>query len=65
MAQVHHPNIAELRGFCLEDDHRLLAYEYSSKGTLHDALHLNEGIKKHLTWHTRLEIALGAAKALE
>ncbi|KAF3952639.1 hypothetical protein CMV_021825, partial [Castanea mollissima] len=43
---------------------RLLVYEYCRNGTLHDALHDDE-IQKNLSWKTRIQAALEAARALE
>ncbi|KAI5058901.1 hypothetical protein GOP47_0027071 [Adiantum capillus-veneris] len=34
LAQVHHPNIVPLRGWCIEKDEVLLVYEYMSNGSL-------------------------------
>lgn len=29
-----HPNLVKLIGYCCEDDHRLLVYEYMASGSL-------------------------------
>ncbi|KAM0985383.1 hypothetical protein ACFX13_012876 [Malus domestica] len=60
-------NVVELMGYCAEHGQRLLIYEYCSNGSLHDALHIDDDLKKKLPWNPRLEIrmALGAARALE
>ncbi|MCO5575868.1 hypothetical protein L7F22_029673 [Adiantum nelumboides] len=34
LAQVHHPNIVPLRGWCIEKDEVLLVYEYMPNGSL-------------------------------
>ncbi|KAF3791417.1 Tyrosine-kinase transforming protein [Nymphaea thermarum] len=36
--EFHHPNLVKLVGFCMEGEHRLLAYEYMQKGTLENHL---------------------------
>lgn len=34
MGQLHHPNLVKLIGYCLEDDLRLLVYEFVPNGNL-------------------------------
>ncbi|KAI7744224.1 hypothetical protein M8C21_021866 [Ambrosia artemisiifolia] len=62
--KIRHVNVVELMGYCSEHGQRLLIYEYYSSGNLHDALHSNDGYKKNFSWNTRIQIALGAARAL-
>jgi serine/threonine protein kinase len=38
LGQYSHPNLVELIGYCCEDDHRLLVYEYMAKGSLENHL---------------------------
>ncbi|CAM0873366.1 unnamed protein product [Alopecurus aequalis] len=45
-----------------EDEHRLLVYEYMAKGSLEN--HLFKKFPPVLSWSTRLNIAVGAAKGL-
>lgn len=52
----------KLIGYCYEDEHRLLVYEYMAKGNLEN--HLFNRFFVSLTWLTRLKIAVGAAKGL-
>ncbi|KAL3688237.1 hypothetical protein R1sor_014546 [Riccia sorocarpa] len=65
IARLRHVNITELVGYCSEHGQRLLVYEYVSRGTLHDTLHLADETSKKLSWNMRVKIALGAARALE
>ncbi|XP_020581182.1 protein STRUBBELIG-RECEPTOR FAMILY 5-like [Phalaenopsis equestris] len=65
ISKLHHPNISELVGFCLESDFNLLVYDYERNGSLHDYLHLSDDYCNPLTWDTRVRIALGTARALE
>ncbi|MCO5596774.1 hypothetical protein L7F22_050843 [Adiantum nelumboides] len=65
ITRLRHSNIAELIGYCTENGHRILVYEYIGNGTLHEALHSGEGKNKKLSWNNRIKIALGAARALE
>ena len=34
LGQLSHPNLVKLIGFCCEDEHRLLVYEYMACGSL-------------------------------
>lgn len=38
MSKLNHPNIVKLIGFCHEGEHRMLVYEYMSKGSLETQL---------------------------
>ncbi|XP_028761084.1 G-type lectin S-receptor-like serine/threonine-protein kinase LECRK2 [Neltuma alba] len=60
IGQTHHRNLVQLLGFCNEGEHRLLVYEFMSKGTL--ASFLFEG--KRPSWYQRVQIAIGTAKGL-
>ncbi|XP_059287362.1 protein STRUBBELIG-RECEPTOR FAMILY 6-like isoform X2 [Lycium ferocissimum] len=65
IAQLHHPNIVELVGYCSEHGQYLLVNEFHKNGSLHDFLHLSDEDSKPLAWNSRVKIALGAARALE
>ncbi|KAI7739107.1 hypothetical protein M8C21_032587, partial [Ambrosia artemisiifolia] len=62
LGQLQHPNLVKLIGYCCEEDHRLLVYEYMSSGSLEN--HLFRRISETLTWSRRMKIALHAAKGL-
>ncbi|WVZ66664.1 hypothetical protein U9M48_015854 [Paspalum notatum var. saurae] len=62
LGQLRHPNLVKLVGYCCEDEHRLLVYEYMEHGSLEN--HLFKQIPAVLPWSTRLNIAVGAAKGL-
>lgn len=34
LGQFSHPNLVKLIGYCCEDEHRLLVYEYMASGSL-------------------------------
>lgn len=34
LGQLSHPNLVKLIGYCCEDEHRLLVYEYMAGGSL-------------------------------
>ncbi|KAL0806541.1 hypothetical protein Bca101_099033 [Brassica carinata] len=63
LGQLKHPNLVNLIGYCCEDDHRLLVYEYMERGNLED--HLFQKYGGALPWLTRVKILLGAAKGLD
>ncbi|XP_028772072.1 protein STRUBBELIG-RECEPTOR FAMILY 5, partial [Neltuma alba] len=65
ISQVHHPNIAELVGYSSEQGDNMLVYEYFRNGSLHEFLHVSDDFSKPLTWNTRVNIALGTARAVE
>ncbi|KAK9281722.1 hypothetical protein L1049_004626 [Liquidambar formosana] len=62
LGKVRHPHLVKLIGYCCEDEHRLLVYEYMSRGNLE--CHLFKRYIASLPWLTRIKIALGAAKGL-
>ncbi|GFZ07622.1 protein kinase superfamily protein [Actinidia rufa] len=62
LGQLRHPNLVKLMGYCCEDDHRLLVYEFMFRGSLEN--HLFRKATVPLSWATRMMIALGAAKGL-
>ncbi|XP_076921055.1 putative serine/threonine-protein kinase PBL23 [Bidens hawaiensis] len=65
IGRVHHPNLVNLIGYCVNGHQRLLVYEYMKNGSLEEHLFdLNEK-RTPLDWHTRMMIAKGMAKGLE
>ncbi|KAM7262297.1 hypothetical protein ACFE04_021374 [Oxalis oulophora] len=65
ISRVHHSNTAELVGYCSEQGHNLLLYDYYRNGSLNEFLHLSDDFSRPLTWNTRVRIALGVARAVE
>ncbi len=65
ISRLHHANIAELVGYCSDQGHNMLIYEYFRNGSLHEFLHMSDDYSKPLTWNTRVRIALGTARAVE
>lgn len=61
LGQLHHPNLVKLIGYCIEDDQRLLVYEFMTRGSLENHL-FRRTIP--LPWSNRIKISLGAAKGL-
>ncbi|XP_057749618.1 probable serine/threonine-protein kinase PBL17 [Arachis stenosperma] len=62
LGQFSHPNLVKLIGYCCEDEHRLLVYEYMASGSLEK--HLFRRVGSTLTWSKRMKIALHAARGL-
>ncbi|OAY54007.1 serine/threonine-protein kinase RIPK [Manihot esculenta] len=62
LGQLRHPHLVKLIGYCCEDDHRLLVYEYMPRGSLENQLFTRYSAT--LPWSSRMKIALGAAKGL-
>ncbi|GJM84436.1 hypothetical protein PR202_ga00104 [Eleusine coracana subsp. coracana] len=65
ISKLHHPNLSELVGYCMEHGQHLLVYDFHKNGSLHDMLHLSDEYNKPLSWNSRVKIALGSARALE
>ncbi|XP_009596087.1 serine/threonine-protein kinase RIPK-like [Nicotiana tomentosiformis] len=62
LGQLRHPHLVKLIGYCCEEEHRLLVYEYMPRGSLENQLFRRYSVS--LPWSTRMKIALGAAKGL-
>ncbi|WJX63461.1 Proline-rich receptor-like protein kinase perk1 [Trifolium repens] len=60
--RVYHKHIVSFIGYCNDDHHRLLVFEFVDNKTLHFHLH---GAGSALDWQTRFKIAVGCAKGLE
>jgi serine/threonine protein kinase len=61
LGNLHHPNLVRLIGYCVEDDQRLLVYEFMPRGSLDNHLFRRS---LPLPWSIRMKVALGAAKGL-
>eukprot|EP00267_Zea_mays_P040984 XP_008681384.1 putative protein kinase superfamily protein isoform X2 [Zea mays] len=62
LGQLRHPHLVKLIGYCYQDEHRLLVYEFMARGSLEK--HLFKRHSASLPWSTRMRIAIGAAKGL-
>ncbi|KAF7850204.1 hypothetical protein BT93_L5750 [Corymbia citriodora subsp. variegata] len=62
LGQLRHPHLVKLIGYCCEDEHRLLVYEYMPRGSLENQIFRRYSAT--LPWSARMKIALGAAKGL-
>ncbi|GAA0156787.1 hypothetical protein LIER_14192 [Lithospermum erythrorhizon] len=61
LGDLLHPNLVKLIGYCMEDDQRMLVYEFMPRGSLDNHLFRRA---LPLPWKLRMKIALGAAKGL-
>jgi len=64
LGQLYHPHLVKLIGYCLEEEHRLLVYEFMPRGSLENHLFRRGSYFQPLSWNLRLKVALGAAKGL-
>ncbi|WVZ12923.1 hypothetical protein V8G54_017453 [Vigna mungo] len=70
LGQLRHQHLVKLIGYCCEEEHRLLVYEYLPRGSLENQLFRSKismaiyRFTASLPWSTRMKIAAGAAKGL-
>ncbi|KAK6939930.1 Protein kinase domain [Dillenia turbinata] len=62
---LNHKNIVSLFGFCFEDSHLLLVYDFLSRGSLEDNLYGNKKDTIAFGWNERYKVAVGVAEALD
>ncbi|XP_045808024.1 receptor protein kinase TMK1-like [Trifolium pratense] len=66
LTKVRHRHLVALHGYCLEDNEKLLVYEYMPQGTLSQHLFdWEDDGSKPLEWKRRLSIALDVARGVE
>ncbi|WJX13203.1 non-specific serine/threonine protein kinase [Trifolium repens] len=65
LSQLRSPYLVELLGYCADQHHRLLIFEYMPNGTLQHHLHSPNDQTQPLDWWARMRIALDCARALE
>ncbi|KAK4417680.1 putative serine/threonine-protein kinase PIX7 [Sesamum alatum] len=61
LGELIHPHLVKLIGYCIEDDQRLLVYEFMPRGSLENHLFKRS---MPLPWSIRMKIAVSAAKGL-
>ncbi|KAK9125610.1 hypothetical protein Scep_014456 [Stephania cephalantha] len=62
LGKLSHPNLVKLIGYCCEDEHRVLIYEYMSRGSVES--NFFSRLLVPLPWSIRMKILLGAARGL-
>ncbi|CAL9128558.1 unnamed protein product [Musa textilis] len=62
LGQLSHPNLVKLIGYCCEDEHRVLIYEFMAGGSVESLLFSRR--VPPLPWRIRMKIAFDAAKGL-
>ncbi|KAJ3700730.1 hypothetical protein LUZ61_004435 [Rhynchospora tenuis] len=62
ISRVHHRHLVSLVGYCIENEQRLLVYDYVPNNTLHYHLHVPG--RPVLEWAIRVKIAAGAARGI-
>ncbi|XP_068663779.1 probable serine/threonine-protein kinase PBL7 [Aristolochia californica] len=66
LSRLHSPYLVQLLGYCADQHHRLLVFEFMPNGSLQNHLHPSSNKKcQLLNWGTRLRIALDCARGLE
>ncbi|KAI3452172.1 hypothetical protein Pfo_008837 [Paulownia fortunei] len=63
LARLHHRNLVNLVGYCVDKGQRMLVYEYMSNGSLEKLLYNDE--EQVLSWEDRLQIALDISHGIE
>ncbi|KAL6596098.1 hypothetical protein ACP70R_047462 [Stipagrostis hirtigluma subsp. patula] len=63
IAKLQHRNLVRLLGCCIDDNERILVYEYMCNQSL-DTFIFDEGKRRLLRWQKRFEIILGIARGL-
>ncbi|KAJ9683035.1 hypothetical protein PVL29_018854 [Vitis rotundifolia] len=63
LGRLHHRNLVNLVGYCVDKGQRMLIYEFMSNGSLENLLYSEEG--QGLSWEERLQIALDISHGIE
>ncbi|KAK9706550.1 hypothetical protein RND81_07G134400 [Saponaria officinalis] len=64
LADVQHPNLVTLLGFCTENGEKLLVYEFVLNLSLEKFLHGSNESRPKLKWKTRFEIIMGIGEGV-
>ncbi|XP_051119648.1 calcium/calmodulin-regulated receptor-like kinase 2 isoform X2 [Andrographis paniculata] len=63
LARLHHRNLVNLVGYCIDKGQYMLVYEYMRNGSLENLLYNDE--ERILSWEDRLQIVLDIAHGIE
>ncbi|KAJ1285735.1 hypothetical protein BS78_03G299600 [Paspalum vaginatum] len=64
IAKLQHRNLVRLLGCCIDEDERMLVYEYMHNQSL-DTFIFDEAKRRALRWQKRFDIILGIARGLQ
>lgn len=64
ISTIKHPNLVELIGCCVEENNRILVYEYMENNSISTALLGSKGKHVAMEWPTRAAICIGTASGL-
>ncbi|XP_057842064.1 cold-responsive protein kinase 1 isoform X2 [Cryptomeria japonica] len=62
ISAIKHENIVTLHGCCIEEDHRILVYQYMENNSISHALFGSSNGTINLDWQTRCKICVGTAR---
>ncbi|XP_075514977.1 calcium/calmodulin-regulated receptor-like kinase 2 [Primulina tabacum] len=62
LARLHHRNLVNLVGYCVDKGERMLVYEYMSNGSLENLIYSED---KLLSWDDRLQVAQDISHGIE
>ncbi|PKA49270.1 putative receptor-like protein kinase [Apostasia shenzhenica] len=65
IGRIHHVNVVQLLGFCVEGSNRALIYEFMPNESLEKFIYLQDDQSKFFSWCKLHEIALGIARGIE
>ncbi|GJZ54312.1 protein kinase, ATP binding site-containing protein, partial [Tanacetum coccineum] len=63
IAKLQHRNLVKLIGCCIDEEERILIYEYMPNKSL-DSFIFDEGKRKSLDWSTRYSVIIGITRGL-
>ncbi|XVE53051.1 hypothetical protein DITRI_Ditri02bG0173600 [Diplodiscus trichospermus] len=64
IGRIHHVNVVQLIGFCVEGSKQALVYDFMTNGSL-DKIIFSTGSCHSLSWEKMWEIAVGVAQGIE
>ncbi|KAG8381509.1 hypothetical protein BUALT_Bualt06G0129200 [Buddleja alternifolia] len=65
IGRMRHENVAGMKAYYYSSDEKLLVYDYYDQASVSALLNGKRGTERtHVSWETRLEIAIGAARGI-